>query len=230
MDFLSPKYHVIAVNLFGYGNTDTWKGLSPQTLKDHVDLIHPLLPDDGAKVSIVGHSFGGSVAMKAAASFQNRVHRLVLIEPNPFYLLELLGYNKAYQEAVDLRICIKLNGKQNLWHAAAAVFADYWSGVGSWNSMPSDRQNKFAEALKPNFHEWDCVMNETTPISDWAHLLPGNTTVVSSRDTTLSISMIVAAMRQYCKDWRFETIDSGGHMAVMTKPDQVNPVIEKALL
>ena len=107
---LSDKFHLIAINLFGYGATKPWPENEFQTLEDQARLVEPFLPDDGTKVSIVGHSYGGSVAMKAAALFKNQVHRLVLIEPNPFYLLQQHGRDEAFREATNLRDTIKASG------------------------------------------------------------------------------------------------------------------------
>ena len=45
----------------------------------------------------------------------------------------------------------------------------------------------FSEALKPNFFEWDAVMNETTPVEQWATLLPGATLIVSAPPKALSL-------------------------------------------
>ncbi|CUH99833.1 alpha/beta fold hydrolase [Leisingera aquaemixtae] len=229
MSALSDKFHLIAINLFGYGATDGWPKSETQTLEDQARLLQPFLPDDGEKVSIVGHSYGGSVAMKAAALFKDHIDRLVLIEPNPFYLLEQNGRDVAFQEATSLRNTIKQSGKDNTWPIAAEVFANYWTGQGSWDAMPEERRAKFTKALEPNFHEWDGVMNEKTPLSDWEAQLPSNTTVVSAADTVRSIDEIVSLMRENIPHWRFEMIERGGHMAAMTKPDLMNPIIERAL-
>ncbi|AUJ63532.1 hypothetical protein B9057_04055 [Aestuarium zhoushanense] len=160
METLSNDFHVIAINLFGYGDTRVWEDDGKQRLKDQARLIEPFLPTGDDKISIVGHSFGGSVAMKAAAMFKTKVRRLALIEPNTFYLLKKYGRSEAYQEAVTLRDAIKSNGKAGRWEVAAEVFANYWTGAGSWDAMHHDRKSKFAQALMPNFHEWDAVMNE----------------------------------------------------------------------
>ena len=130
MDALSGDFHVIAVNLFGYGKTRPWKeNGNLQRLEDQAKLIEPFLPTDGRQISIVGHSFGGSVAMKTAALFKDRVKRLVLIEPNPFYLLNRHGRTAAYKEAVALRDLIKEHGKAGTWEIAAEKFSDYWTGA-----------------------------------------------------------------------------------------------------
>jgi pimeloyl-ACP methyl ester carboxylesterase len=229
METLSNDFHVIAINLFGYGSTCVWEDDGKQRLEDQARLIEPFLPTGADKISIVGHSFGGSVAMKAAAMFKMKVRRLVLIEPTSFYLLKKYGRPEAYQEAVTLRDAIKLNGKAGTWEAAAEVFANYWTGAGSWDAMQDDRKSKFAQALIPNFHEWDAVMNDETSFAEWERDLPKDTTVVSAQDTVRSISEIVELMKESVSEWRFEQIERGGHMAAMTKPDLINPIVVNAL-
>lgn len=230
MDDLAGEFRLIAVNLMGYGRTAPWGAERAQTLYDQAHLLEHVLPDGIGRFSIVGHSFGGSVAMKAAACSGDRVDRLVLIEPNPFYLLSQHGRDDAFAEALTLKTCIKESGGRGDWAAAAAVFADYWNGAGSWDAMPEDRRAKFALALRPNFHEWDAVMDETTPISEWRERLPRETTVIRAADTVRSIAEIVDLMEASCLDWRFETLGEGGHMAALTRPETMNPLIRSALL
>jgi len=192
-------------------------------------LLDAVLPDAESRFSIVGHSFGGSVAMKAAAEYRGRVDQLVLIEPNPFNLLAQARRDLAFSEAMTLRNCIKENRAKGDWDAAAAIFADYWMGKGSWEAMPEDRRAKFASALHPNFHEWDAVLNEATPLATWRDVLPEATTVVIAEDTVRSIREIAELMAQACPDWRFETLGQGAHMAALTLPETMNPIIRAAL-
>ena len=63
MDNYSEKFHFIAINLIGYGKTSIWSGDKIQSLHDQVALIDALPISKNEKFSIVGHSFGGSVAM-----------------------------------------------------------------------------------------------------------------------------------------------------------------------
>lgn len=229
MDAMSDQAHLIAINLFGYGKTPAWTQGTPQTLEDQARLIAPFLPTDGTPVSIVGHSFGGSVAMKAASLYAAQIRRLVLIEPNPFYLLKLHGRASGYQEALHLQSTILRCGASDNWREAAEVFANYWTGHGSWAAMPQDRQDKFAQALKPNFHEWNAVMTEETSLEHWVDHLPRDTSVILSKDTVQSIHDITALLQEAAPHWNFETVEQGGHMAALSKPDLVNPIIRRAL-
>ncbi len=224
MDDLKDRYRVRAVNLYGYGKTPSWHGGALQTLDDQARLVETAIPADADELYVVGHSFGGSVAMKLAANLQRRVTKLVLLETNPFYLLAQAGRADAFAEAVDLRNCIRKFGALGEWEAAAETFADYWSGAGTWRNMPADRRIVFAAALRPNFHEWSAVMNETTTIDEWAATLPRATMALCDPATVSPIREIDALLRAACPAWTFAAA-KGGHMAPLTRPDLINPIV-----
>jgi hypothetical protein len=91
--------------------------------------------------------------MMAAKLFRDHIDKLILIEPNPFYLLRDLDHDTNYNEVMALYDCIKLNGANGDWEIAGAVFAVYCNGAGTWEAMDKDRKSKFSKALEPNFHE-----------------------------------------------------------------------------
>ena len=229
MDDLQDRFRVRAVNLFGYGKTPAWSGNATQSLDDQARLVEGVLPANADKVCLVGHSFGGSVAMKLAARLGIRVSKLVLLETNPFYLLAQAGRVDAFAEAMDLRNCVKTYGARGEWLVAAEKFADYWGGAGSWQNMSSERREAFAQALRPNFFEWDAVTNETTPVEQWAALLPPATLLVYDPKTVLPIREIASILRQFCPWWSYKEVSDGGHMAPLTRPDVINPIVRSFL-
>lgn len=229
MSDLQDRFHLIAINLFGYGRTPAWPGHHLQGLADQAKLVEAIAPSGDRAFSLIGHSFGGSVAMKAAASLGSRINKLILLEPNPFYLLEQHGRHEAFEECSDLRDCVRTAGLEGNWLTAAERFADYWSGNGTWEAMPEERRTTFIDALKPNFHEWDAVFNETTTLPEWANSLPVNTAVLSARETARPVREIAELMQKHCPDWRYEQISQGGHMAPLIRPDIVNPIIASIL-
>ena len=229
MDDLKNEFRVRAVNLFGYGKTPPWPADEMQTLNDQARLVEAAIPPDVHEIYLVGHSFGGSVAMKVAARWTGNVARLVLLETNPFYLLAQAGRMDAFAEAMELRNYIKSFGARNEWAAAAEKFADYWNGEGTWRDMSPDRRIAFSQSLKPNFFEWDAVMNETTPVEEWAMLLPEATLLVSDPCTVLPIREITALLRRSCPRWAYKEVPGAGHMAPLTRPDLINPLVASFL-
>jgi pimeloyl-ACP methyl ester carboxylesterase len=225
---LKDRYRVLAPNLFGYGETTPWPGTAPQSLYAQAQLILALCEELGAPLHFVGHSFGGSVALKAAALLDSRVGSLILLEPNLFYLLKQNCWTEAFLEARSLRDHVKCYGALGDWPKVAERFADYWLGDGSWRSMPEKRRALFADSLHPNFYEWDAVMEEEATIADWKNL-KARTLVVSDAATRLPIREIVALFAEICPHWTFHTIPEGGHMAPLTRPELVNPVVRQFL-
>jgi pimeloyl-ACP methyl ester carboxylesterase len=229
MEDLKDQFRVRAVNLFGYGKTPPWPGRTAQTLDDQARLVETALPEHADEICLVGHSFGACVAMKTAARLAGRVTRLVLLEANPFSLLAQAGRGEAFAEAIALRDCIKTFGARGEWATAAERFADYWGGAGSWQTMTPDRRAAFAEAIKPNVFEWDAVLNDTTSAEQWAAHLPAATLALYDPGTVLPVREIAAILRQSCRAWTHQEVPGAGHMAPLTQPDRINPLVSQFL-
>jgi pimeloyl-ACP methyl ester carboxylesterase len=91
---LRDKWHVIAPDLRGHGDSDwspsgDYGGLT--TLYDFAQLIHQLKL---APVTIVAHSYGGNIALRYAGTYPENVKKIVAIEglgPSPKMLAERLA-------------------------------------------------------------------------------------------------------------------------------------------
>jgi pimeloyl-ACP methyl ester carboxylesterase len=225
MDDLKSHFCVRAVNLFGYGKTPPWPAEARQSLTDQARLVEGALPAGVDEIYLVGHSFGGAVAMKVAARLSGRVAKLALLEPIPFRLLAQAGCIDAFAEAMNLSNLIKKHGAVGEWAMAVEKFADYWTGAGTWRDMPSDRRLAFSEAIKPNFFEWDAVMNDTTPVEEWAAVLPRATLLIFDPAGVSPTREIAAILRRSCPGWTFAEVRGAGHMAPLTRPDLINPLV-----
>ena len=223
---LEDRFQVVAIDLIGYGDRPPWGGNRPQQLSDQSALIHEVSEQIGTPLALVGHSFGASVALCAAAELGNRLDGLVLLEPNPFSLLRETAATE-YEEAEALRDAVKAAGDNGAWSSAAERFADYWNGPGTWTRMPPERREAFARALPPNYHEWDAVMD--APARRYVSAVTAVTHVVSASDTAAPIAKIVSILAAIRPDWHIAQIDDGGHMAPLTRPDVVNAIVASAL-
>ena len=77
---LSRRYTVIAPDLLGHGKSD--KPRADYSVGGYANGMRDLLTVLGIdKVTVVGHSFGGGVALQFAYQFPERTERLVLVAP-----------------------------------------------------------------------------------------------------------------------------------------------------
>jgi len=183
------------------------------------------LPRDADEIHLVGHSFGACVAMKTAARLDGRIAKLVLLEANPFSLLAQARRDEAFAEAIALCNCVKTFGARGEWAAAAERFADYWGGAGSWRAMPAGRRAAFADAIKPNVFEWDAVLAEATSVEQWGAQLPADTLAIYDPHTVLPVREIAAILRWSCRSWTYQEVPGTGHMAPLTHPEVINPLV-----
>lgn len=77
---LADDYHVIAVDLRGHGDSGWSSDGSYQMANLVYDLAQLLDMIDRAPVSIVGHSLGGSVSLRYAGLYPDKVRKVVAIE------------------------------------------------------------------------------------------------------------------------------------------------------
>src|SRR5918996_2078004 len=76
MERLSGRFRSLAVDLYGYGQSPPWPDERPLALADEVELIEPVLETAGDRLHLVGHSYGGAVALRAALACPTRLRSL----------------------------------------------------------------------------------------------------------------------------------------------------------
>lgn len=129
MDLLADRYHVIAPDLYGSGKTPLWPAERPMWLDDQIALLEPAFERAGDAFHLVGHSYGGAIALKAALRFATKLKSLVLYEPVLFsVLLADAPQSEAAREIMDVRDDTAHLGPE----AVAERFIDYWMGAGTW--------------------------------------------------------------------------------------------------
>ena len=77
---LAQRFHVVAFDLRGHGDSQ-WSPDGAYLLAYHVaDLVELIESLGREKATIIGHSFGGSVASRYAGLYPDRTERLVLVD------------------------------------------------------------------------------------------------------------------------------------------------------
>jgi pimeloyl-ACP methyl ester carboxylesterase len=217
---------VRAVNLFGYGGTPAWHDVKPPSLDDYAELVAMTVPDSAGAISLVGHSFGAAVAMQAAAhQLKGRVKRLVLFEPSLFYLLDRCARREAFDEISTLADYTNRRIADQNPRAAAEGFIDYWCGRGTWAASTPGRQSAFTQSIALLGHEWDAVMQGNMTPADWAAALPRHTMLMSSAKTRRPSRELMELLSHSRPEWEVASLWETGHMAPLTHPQFVNPII-----
>jgi pimeloyl-ACP methyl ester carboxylesterase len=219
---LSPCHHVIAPNLLGNGATTAWQPSRRQTIADAAQVVLGLVEGFGldTPLQLVGHSWGGAVALQVAHVLGAQVSKLVLYEPMLPGLLKAHGRLQAAAETQALHQHMQRCGDDGNWLAAAERFVDYFNGDGAWAATPPERRQLIASLLPPNLHEWDAAM---VPMrADAFAGVSAQTLLMRGRTTRPALTEMASVLYQRFTHWRLIDVAGCGHMAPLTHADVIN--------
>ena len=230
MELLAPRFRVLAVDSYGSGKSPEWPSDREIALADEVALIEPVLRGAGAPMILVGHSYGGAVALRAALDRPaGDIRALVLYEPTLFALVD--AASPPPNEADGIRGAVAASAaalERGDRHAAAQAFIDYWMEEGAYERMPEARREAIA-ASAVNVRRWAYALHrEPTPLEAFRRLdmpvllMVGRKTRPSAR----GVARLLAATLPRVELQEFEAL---GHMGPVTDPETVNAAIARFL-
>ena len=137
MSMLQPLYRTIAPDLIGYGRSPGWAADRSYSVEAEIQPLQSLLPCCAGKYHLVGHSYGGVVALMLALANPVRVRTLTLIEPVFFAALRYDGRETAYRRFCEVRDAFLSSLAHGEAESALRDFIGFWAGRTAWDSMPA---------------------------------------------------------------------------------------------
>lgn len=160
---VTDQHRVWAPDFLGYGQSPPSPNGVDFRYNEDLEQVLALLDQCGEPVLLLGHSYGGFIALKAALARPNVVTALCLYEPVMWG--GLASYRGVPIEDVVRRFdpaLILLDktqaGSENYLHR----FIDYWNGPGAWAAMsPAQRSPIIAGAQKIAAEVFEVVTDST---------------------------------------------------------------------
>jgi pimeloyl-ACP methyl ester carboxylesterase len=136
-EVLGPRYQLTAPEHYGCDRTGPWTGMHAFTLADEAARTIELIDRSKRKVHLVGHSYGGGVALHAALARPGRVASLTLYEPSAFHVLKTMGDRgaAAFAEISAIARATEAGVLSGDYRRGAIAFVNYWSGIGAWAAL-----------------------------------------------------------------------------------------------
>lgn len=123
--------------LFGCGRRGPWSGDGAFCLKREAAAVIELIDAGRGPVHLLGHSYGGMVALQAAVRRPGKMASLSLYEPTAFHLLAGFGARGRQADAEIRRLAAEVERRvlAGDYHSAARAFVSYWNGPEAWSAI-----------------------------------------------------------------------------------------------
>ncbi|MBT4932755.1 MAG: alpha/beta hydrolase [Rhodospirillaceae bacterium] len=225
----SDQYRIIAPDLLGYGDTEPWPGPRPHTLANEVEIVAAVINRTDDPVHLVGHSYGGAIALQTAMKLGSRIASLSLIEPTAFYLLaqEDDTEHEPMTELTEIVGVVRDIGKSVVTGfpmAAAQRFVEYWCGEEAWSNLSPDRKWRTSNQMHKVHQDFHALLCEKSPLIALAEIKTP-TLILCGTDSPRPTRRLTRIIAEAIPGSRHSTIPHAGHMLPITHAAKVNALI-----
>lgn len=163
-DALGGRCQTISPDLFGHGRSPDWPMGYANTL--HVDAhgVSALMRAAASSLAtrgihLVGHSYGGAVAMQIALHHPRWVRSLTLYEPVPFGVMRSMApADAALGEIEDIAHSVEAMVHRNELEGAARIFVGYWGGASAWEALGPAQRTAVAARIATVPRHFDALL------------------------------------------------------------------------
>ena len=147
------QFRYVTTSLLGYGGTAERRSTRDPSITHEAEVVEVVARRAGGPVHLVGHSFGGLVAL--AVALRNRVPlaSLAIVEAPAMELLRHCGEDRHYQTFREMTGAYFAAFEAGETEAIATMI-DFYGGSGTYTSWP-DRVRAYAvETTAVNILDW----------------------------------------------------------------------------
>ena len=216
-----------AIDFIGHGKARDWDGVEDYhsaATQDAIAMAETL--SQGQPIDLIGHSFGGTVALRIAATRPDLVRSLTLMEPVFFAAARAAQAPEWDTFIADHREFGALVAKGQTLEAARQFHA-IWGGGEPFDSLPARMQSYMADRIRLITAPWPMVLEDNPGL-----LAPGrleNIRVpVLLLEGNLSpeiVAAVNAALAARLPHVTRMTVPGAGHMLPISHPGQIAPLV-----
>ena len=225
---LAEHYHVLAIDLPGFGRSDKARGKYSPT--NYARVIQQIKTQySNAPIAVVGHSLGGAVALRYAAMFPPDVQNLVLVDVAG--ILERTAFVKHSAQAfiADTDVPLVFEGVKQLAERFAGKVVDYLGNTPDPGGSLGNYEVLWETLLgdKAIVNAGLALVNEN--FSSAIFSLPHKTSLIWGSNDEIAPLRTGKLLEQQLGNARLNIINGAGHVPMATHTTIFNNILLTAL-
>lgn len=220
---LAGRYEVLAPDLLGYGTSGAWEEGKAFHFRQDLEHLESLLSDDARRIDVVGHSYGGFLALQLALARPQLVRSIAVYEPVAFGALD---------RAADREALAQLEGVRTAWEPDSSggdeawlrEFVEWWNGVGSWAKLPEETRTAFRNVGWKLFQEVMTLGADRTTKEQYGSIAVPTLLMAGAR-TPHAEFQTVTRLGEALPRATVRIFETAGHMGPISHATEVNEAI-----
>jgi pimeloyl-ACP methyl ester carboxylesterase len=218
---LCDRYRLITVDHYGHGGTDVWPGPANEHTHDaEAELVRNVISHVGEPAHVVGHSYGGGVALRLALAAPGCVRSLVLLEPYALSILEHGGEAGLISDHRQATLKFIRDIQAGDCAGAWARFLEGNDAPVLWPRLPPEAQSRLLAMTDSLVLFGYAVLNhDTTPEQCRGLTLP--VLLLHGAATRPMFRRITELLAGFLPAAKLHVLPAAGHMSPLTHPEAI---------
>ena len=217
---MERKCRVALPDLSGHGASPAWSPSKHFDFHVDVDAVTALLDAQTEPTHLVGHSYGGFIALQAALVRPAKVRSLTVYDPVSLGVLDRVRDNDVVTELEQMR---------SRWAEASqeeflTAFVDFWGGQGAFRNVREDVRTEMRRTGWVVREGVRTLAHDETPASAYATLsFPA--LLMSGEASPTAARRVIERLSEVIKRAHIAVIPGAAHFGPLTHADAVNASI-----
>ncbi|SEN27887.1 Pimeloyl-ACP methyl ester carboxylesterase [Stigmatella aurantiaca] len=227
---LAPTHRVLTPDFLGSGENPPWPADRPFHFHQDVEALSALLAGLAGPVHLVGHSYGGLIALELARKHPAQIRSLAVYDPVAFGVLhstqDAEGLDDLSRSSAHPVFNDAERGGSETW---LEVFVDYWNGPGSWRAMAPAAREAFLRVGRKVYFEVSTLLADRTPLEAYA-AITAPSLLLFGEHTPAAARRVVTLLGTTIPHATVQPIAAAGHMGPLTHGGAVNAELTRHIL
>ncbi len=226
VETLASNHHCISIKLPGHCGMPNPNDFNQPSVQTELAIIEQVVNElTNQPIHLVGHSYGGVVALAQALKGNLNISQLTLFEPVAVWVLDVMHDTNNSDTVKTFLEKYRFDVANKIPYACGQLI-DFWGGQGSFDVLPGFIKDSMNILTPNNIRHWDictAVNNSQADLNNCT--IP--TRVVSGSQSNPVAGAIAVHLNDQMPNSQGDVIDGASHFLVTSHVDECLSILKE---